>query len=223
MGLYETMGIMSASMASMMMLPIVGIGILIPLTVYLVARWRDRNEHADNPDRQIGLKVALHLFRVITFQLSLAGIFTFLLGIISDAPTEEFVRIGLGLAIPGVGLCFLHTLLIQRTNDHAYRAVGRMFEGWNMIITGLPGMIAVVALFVVVLFPHMAGARGDALRMVFPYLLTYGGAWALLGYRWFQAAGLIAQAPPGAGSIPPAGYGGYGDPGQGGQPGAGPR
>lgn len=211
MGLYETMGIMGASMAWVMFVPLVGVGALIPLVVYLVARWRDRNEHADNPDRQLGIKVALHLFRVISFQLTLAAVFLFLLGVISEAPTEEFVRIALGLGIPGAGLWFLHVQLLDRTNDHAYRTVGRMFDGWNLIITAFPGLVAVVALFVVILFPNMGSGRSDAIRMVFPYLLAYGGAWAFLGFRWFQASGLIAQAPPGASSIPPAGSGGFGD------------
>lgn len=222
MGLYETMGLMGASMTWVMLVPLVGIGAIIPLTIYLVARWRDRKEHADNPDQQIGLKVALHLFRVMTFQLTLLAIFLFLLGVISEAPTEELVRISLGLGIPGAGLWFLHVQLISRTNDHAYRTVGRMYDGWNLIITAIPGLISVVALFVIVLAPDMGESRGDMIRVVFPYLMTYAGGWVFLGYRWFQAAGLIAQAPPGAGTVPPPGsYGDYDNTGTG--PGPGPQ
>lgn len=213
--MFEMMGLMSASMMTFVLLPLVTLGTAIPIVIYLVARWRDRGEHAEHPDQQIGIKVALNLFRLITFQLTLMAIFMFLLAVISDAPTGDFIRLALGLGIPSAGLCFFHTIFLGKTNATAYPAVGRMFDGWNLIITAIPGMVGIIALFLVILAPALDGQRGDILRAVFPYVMTYGAAWAFLAVGWFRRSGLIAAAPPGAGSMGPPGQGGYPQQGQG--------
>ncbi len=206
-GMFGMMG----SLSTMFLLPLMMMWMSIPVVIYLVARSRSS---AENEDTQIGMKVALHLFRVLGFQLALMGVFLVLFGVISKAPTADMMRLGFGLAIPAGAVFFVHTMLSRKTNGDTFPAVRRMFEGWNLIITAIPGFISLVA-FCVVLFAKMPGAKGDMLRMVFPFLLTYGGAWGALSFMWYKKEGLLPQGPA-AGAFPPQ-QGGY-PPQQGGYP-----
>ena len=205
----EMMGMFSGMFAFLMFMPLIIMGAFIPVLVYLVARWRNANENAEQPDTQIGLKVALHLFRVLGFQLTLAAVFLFLLAIISEIPTGDTIRIALGIGVPSGGVFFAHHMLAQKTNGATFPAVARMFDGWNLVVTGFPGFMALVGFFVVI-FADTPGSKGDILRVVAPYMMAYTGAWVFLGFTWFKQAGLLPQGPaPGTGSMPPGGGGGY--------------
>lgn len=193
-----------------LLLPMVMVAVAIPILIYVLARWRHKNEHGDTQDPQLGLKVAVHLFRVLAFQLVLLGTFLFLFGVFMKGDSDPVIRLGIGVLLPAAMLYGGHWLVAARTNDALFPNVRRMFDGWNLIQTGIPGMFSLVALFVV-LVGDFAGYRGDLLRVVVPYLLTYCGAWLVLGFLWLRNAGIVSGPPrPGAGTVPPPGAGGGG-------------
>jgi len=198
--------------AMFLILPMVLVAVAVPVLIYVLARWRHKNEHADAPDTQLGLKVAIHLFRVLAFQLSLLGLFLFLFGVFMKGDSDPVIRLGIGVLIPAALLYAGHRLVATRTNDELYPNVRRMFDGWNLVQTGIPGMFSLIALFVV-LIGDFSGSRGDMLRVVVPYLLTYFGAWGVLGFLWLRSAGIVSGPPqPGTGTVPPGGAGGGYDP-----------
>jgi hypothetical protein len=189
----------------------------VPVLIYLVARWRHPREYP-TPDPQLGLKTALHLFRVAGFQLALGGAFALLWGALTREQSEPALRLGASLLLPGGLIWLVHRALCARTNSETYPNIERMFDGWNLVWTGLIGMLALTLLFVVLL---REGESGEAGRAAFALCLAYVGAWVGLGFVWLRRSGLLPPAaPPGGASVPPQppghppqpGWGGSGAP-----------
>lgn len=211
----EMIGMMGSLGTLVVMLPFMMMGLVIPLVIYLVARWRNERAATEQRDSQIGLKVALYMLQVVGFQIGLLAVFLFLLAVISEMPTADFIRIAIGLGLPAAGVFFIHKNLAAKTNTESFPNVRRMFQGWNMLITAMPGFASFLVLSVVI-FADLPMEKGDVLRVIFPYVMTYGGAWVLLSIQWFKSEGLMPQGPA-AGSYPQGGgqvpmQGGYQQP-----------
>jgi hypothetical protein len=75
-----------------------------PLVLYPLARWKAHRE--PHVDTQLGLKVALHYFRMIAFQLLLLGALVVIWTVIRKGDGKgDFYRVGFGLLLPA-GLVF---------------------------------------------------------------------------------------------------------------------
>ena len=191
-------------LATLLITPLAFMALVVPILIYVIARSRDRQSHT--PDPQLGFKVAVHMFRVLAFQLALVGVFLFLFGIFEKGDGEAMIRLGLGVLLPAALLYGGHRMVATRSNDNLYPNVRHMFDGWNLIQTGLSGMLSLIAFFVVLIGDH-SGHRGDMLRVVFPYLLAYFGGWAVLGSVWLRDFGILGGGGPLAGSSSPVGPG----------------
>lgn len=155
---------------------------IIPLFpfVYVLLRWRQARE-GETPDPQLGLKVALHYFATIGWHIALMATVLLLYSFVVDNSRvqETFVRMGAGLLLGGMIVYGLHRALIARMTDSASRPnVTRVFKGLNLVLTGLIGMAALVALCVMITqeeIPEEPFKIGGVLALV------YLGAWASQG------------------------------------------
>jgi hypothetical protein len=183
-----------------------------PLVLYPLARWKAHRE--PHVDTQLGLKVALHYFRMIAFQLLLLGALVIIWTVIRKGDGKgDFYRVGFGLLLPA-GLVFGgHVMLLMRTNDHAFASVRRLFFGYNLLVTGLLGLVALVLAFQAL---FAKGSSGDEGRLCYAAVLVYGGAWAGCAWHfiWMIDMGSSA-APPQAMMQPPSAHAAGGAPGPG--------
>jgi hypothetical protein len=167
-----------------------------PLLLYPVARWKANREGIQDP--QLGLKVALQFFALISFQLVLlaAVIIIFTLFSKDTSAKGELYRAGFALAIPAGAVLAAHLVLLKRTNQDQYPTVRRLFLGYNVLVTGLVGLFALIFAFQVF---FAKGSAGDAGRAGIAAVLVYVGAWAACGIQFgrlvFGDGG--SAAPPG--------------------------
>lgn len=161
--------------------PIILLSVMLPVIVYVVARWRAKDDSA--PDPHLGMKVAISMFRLSSYHLVLAAVFMMLLTLLVDMPdfvSEQMMRLGAGLALPGTIIFGIHEYALKQTNSEQRPSVARMFAGVSLVQSG---MLAFAGLVIggVVLFqknpPEELGRTSLAI------LLVYGTAWALQGVR----------------------------------------
>ncbi len=210
---------------------LVAVTIVVPVLMYVIARWRANKE--PQPDQHLGLKVALHYFAVTSLHLALAGLTLLIWTMISSGPSEMksvFYRIAIGMLVPAVLVQAAHLQLLRRTNDAQLTGVRRLFTGYNLIITGLVGFIALVMAFQALL---AKGSSGEVGRIAGAMVLVYGTAWAVIGWKLGQAVlpgggantgtgtltmsapqagssyAAVAPAPPTTGGLPALGGGAY--------------
>lgn len=172
-----------------------------PLLVYPLARWRANRDGA--PDNHLGIKVALHYFRMLGFQLLLLGTVILVWTILSKGGGKgDMYRAAFGFLVPGALVFGAHAAFVPRTNDAFLPAVRRLFMGYNLIVTGLLGFVALV-LACQALFAK--GSSGNEGRLFFAGLLVYGGAWVACGISFARvvlgdtsvaASGAYAPPPP---------------------------
>ncbi len=197
-GLMGPMFILQALGPMVMMMAL--IGLMFPLLLYVVARWRDHR--APTADPQLGLKFALHFFRIQGYQLVLAGLFMLVYSVLAKKlPSEarELIwRPALGLVVPA-GLVFgLMTTFLGKTNNDVSPAVGRLFNGYNLMVTGIIGFVALIMGFQLL---FQKGPSGDLGRVVWSAILVYTTAAAVQGALFGRA---VLDAPPPASLEPPA-------------------
>lgn len=166
-----------------------------PLVLYPIARWRQGKEPYADP--HLGMKVALHYFKLLAFHTLLMGGTLLVWTIISKSNGDKgtLYRIAFGFLLPG-GIVFgVHRWLIAKTNDEVVSGVRRLFLGYNLLVTGLLGFIALIAGFQALLAKE---STGDAGRMFLAGILVYGGAWAGTGFLFSREAlgGTGGAAPP---------------------------
>lgn len=200
MGMLGMMGPMVTGLIIMMM-----ISTTAPIIMYVIARWRQNKEPQQDP--QLGIKFALGFFRQIGYQLMLLGGFLVVFAIIGKdmgrGGRGELMRPAFGLLIPGLIVWGVHNLAMQRTNRLQFRNVERLWAGYNLLSTGVMGMIALVLVFQTLFAKGDTGPFG---RMAWAMALVYCSAWATQGVMFLNSV-LDTPAPPSSmgSSAPPAG------------------
>lgn len=190
MSMLAVMGPTMLMMMIMSMLSFAGI-------LYIIARWRDHR--APMPDPQLGLKFALHFFRVQSYHVLLAGtvvLFFSMLGKDLGEFRQYIYRPAFGLIVPA-GIVFgVTSVLLGKTNNYSHPTVGRLWNGYNLMVVGMIGFFAFVMGFVLL---FQKGSSGNAGRMVWSAILVYTTAWAVQGAIFGRS---VLDAPP-----PPSGPG----------------
>ena len=166
-----------------------------PVLIYPIARWRAHREPVF--DQHLGIKVALGYFGMLAFQLALLGGTLVVFALLSKSSSDErseMYRIGFGFLVPGLVILAAHVALLRRTNQDQFPAVRRLFLGYNLIVTGLLGLVAFVmtcqALF-------GKGSSGDFGRFSAAALLIYGTAWGACGIQLARIVlGTYTPVPP---------------------------
>ncbi len=175
--------------------------------LYIIARWRDHR--APMPDPQLGLKFALHFFRVTSYQVLLMGtvvLFFSMLGKDLGEARQYIYRPAFGLIVPA-GIVFgVMSVLLGKTNNYSHPNVARLWNGYNLLVIGMIGFFSFVMGFVLL---FQKGSSGNVGRMVWSAILVYTTAWAVQG-AIFGRSVLDAPPPP---SGPSGGMGGGEPPG----------
>lgn len=163
--------------------------IVVPMVLYVLARWRAARDAM--PDSQIGIKFALHYFASIGLQLALLGIAMLLHTIISPGSSGkgEGYRAAFALLIPAGLVLGAHLAVLPRTNEVEYPNVRRLFAGYDLLVTGLVGVVALVIGFQALFAKGNTGFGHASAAAVFVYCT----AWGLLGWRF---ARLTLGEPP---------------------------
>jgi hypothetical protein len=170
-----------------------------PLLIYPIARWKANRDGIVDP--QLGLKVALHYFALIAFQLALFAATMILYTLFSKSQLKgELYRVGFAFLIPAGGVLAAHLVLLQRTNQDHYTGVRRLYLGYNLLVTGLLGFASLLLAFQ--LF-FKKGSAGDGGRLAIAAVLVYVGAWVACGVQFFRLV-LGAPGDPGATLGPPS-------------------
>lgn len=172
-----------------------------PLLLYPIARWKAHREGLHDP--QLGLKVALHFFALLAFQLVLLGLVTVIYTLFSKDTSSkgEQYRVGFALLIPAGAVLAAHLVLLKRTNTDQYPGVRRLFAGYNLLVTGILGFVALLFAFQVF---FKKGSAGDAGRLGIAAVLVYVGAWAACGIQFGRIVfGDHTSAAPPSNVIPP--------------------
>ncbi len=165
-----------------------------PLILYPVARWRAARDTYMDP--QLGMKVALHYFKLLAFQTLLMGGAVLIWTIVSKSTGDKgsFYRAAFGFLVPA-GIVFgAHTVILKKTNDDVLTGVRRLFLGYNLLVTGLLGFVALVFGFQAL---FAKGSSGDAGRVFLAAILVYCSAWGGIGVLFAkEVLGTGASAPP---------------------------
>jgi uncharacterized membrane protein len=171
---------------------VLSFGLWAGMIVYIVARWRTYRE-AGAPDPQLGLKTALAMFLTLAYQALLLGGFLLLSSLFTkyDESRGEGVRVAFGVLVPA-GLVFAaHWVALARTNAAELPLVPRLFAGVSLVITGIAGFVALIALFTT-LFGR--GEGGELLRKALAGALVYSVAWVVQGLAFVRR--VTSGAPP---------------------------
>lgn len=183
------------------------VGLLLPFVLYVVARWRAFKAPAADP--QLGIKVALGYFMVTGLQVLLAGGAALLYAIISsDEDKGTIYRAAFGMLVPGALVYFSHASLLRMTNQESFPSVRRMLAGYNLLLTGMIGMAALVAAFEAL---FQRGSSHGFGRAAAAGVLVYGSAWAISGWKFARMVlgdrtppdSVAPPAPPQSPSSPP--------------------
>jgi hypothetical protein len=189
MGIFDVLSAIS-------LVPLVGMVVVLPLAVYLVARARDGRE-GRGTDPQLGAKTALGFFQTLGFMAALGGIAAIIAGIGYETRMKELWA-AIAMVVVGGSFFGLHTALLGRTNQRERPSVSRLYWGLNYIATGAASFVG-LSLLVVSLgrdrFEREAGYA--ALAMVLVYLPT----WIVLTVR--LVGNLRGAVPPPEGAMGP--------------------
>jgi hypothetical protein len=200
------LGIMGAAVPILIMF--LFFTLAVPLVIYLVARWKQNREGVVDP--QLGIKVALGFFRQLGYQFMLAGGFLVLYGITSkmlSGHRDMLMRPAFGLLVPALIVWGVHNLAMQRTNRIQYPYVDRLYQGYNLLTTGLIGFIGLILVFQSLFGKGESGEQG---RIAWSIALVYTSAWATQGVMFLNRI-LDTPAPPSS-IIQPPGSGSVGTP-----------
>ncbi len=163
--------------------PAAAVVLLGPLVVYLIARWRASKEPVADP--QLGLKFALYYFSTVAFHVTLIGttllVYTLIKAGDEGGSKSQMYRMAFGFLIPGGVILGAHLALLTRTNDAQLTGVRRLFFGFNLVITGLVGFVALIIFFQALFVKGSSGGMG---HLGGSGILIYGGAWGVLAWRF---------------------------------------
>lgn len=175
--------------------PVIGVLFWVPAMIYVVARWRTYREGTG--DAQLGLKVVMSLFKIVSYQMALAGLCLLVYALMSDAPddTQETVlRTAGGLLVPSLLVYMIHFYAYNRTNHREIPTVDRLFGGVNLLVTGLIGF---VALIVACQLAFHEKTDAEQARLAWSIVITYSLAWLGQGLLFARLATLPPAAPQG--------------------------
>jgi hypothetical protein len=173
-----------------------------PLFIYPIARWKANRQGIHDP--QLGLKVALHFFALLAFQLVLLALVILVFTLFSkdSSGKGDLYRVGFALLIPSGAVLAAHLALLKRTNQDQYPTVHRLFLGYNLLVTGLVGLFSLIFAFQMF---FQKGSAGDPGRAGIAAVLVYVGAWAACGIQFGRLVlGDTGSAAPPANVIPPS-------------------
>jgi hypothetical protein len=193
MGMFGMLGAIIPILVTVMM-----ISLMAPAILYVVARWRQNREGAQDP--QLGIKFALSFFRQLGYQTMLLGGFMVLYGITSKMMSghrDLIMRPAFGLLVPGLIVWGVHNLAMQRTNRIQFPGVERLFAGYNLITTGILGFVGLIMVFQS-LFGK--GDSGEGGRIAWSLALVYTSAWATQGVIFLNR---VLDTPPTGSSMSP--------------------
>jgi hypothetical protein len=180
-------------MLSSLGIPLATGGSFIPIVLYLVARWRANRDPA--PDPQLGLKFAIYYFGTMALQLGLVGLTMLIYTLVK--PNDEFgdskgesFRVALGMILPAGAVFGGHLALLLRTNDKASPGVKRLFYGFNLMLVGLCGFVALVASCQALFHKGSTDGMGHFAGSA---LFVYGTLWGLLVWRFDR---IVLGGPP---------------------------
>jgi hypothetical protein len=167
-----------------------------PLLVYPLARWKASREGVS--DGQLGLKVALHYFKMLALQVMLFGGLILLWTIIvKGGGKSESYRAAFGFLVPAGVVFAVHHWFIRHTNDESFPIVRRLYLGYTLLITGFVGFAFLVGAAQVI---FAKGSTGDSGRLFVAGMLVYGGAWIGFAMQFsrlvFGDPGASAGSPP---------------------------
>jgi len=166
--------------------PIVTVAVALPVVIYIVARWRTYRDHGGG-DPHLGIKVAICVFRIAAFQLLLAGGFLMLYGLMTTMDGDariNILRLAGGLFLPGLVVFAAHTVALHATNAESMPAVVRMFNGINLVQTGLTGFVSLVLVSVLMLQKDVPSEMN---RLAWSLLLIYVPAWVAQGAMFMRS------------------------------------
>jgi hypothetical protein len=160
------------------------------LVLYVVARWRDNR--APVPDPQLGLKFALHFFRVHSYQILLMGtmvLFFSMLGKDLGEAREFIYRPAFGLIVPAGVVFGVMSVMLGKTNNYSHPNVARMFNGYNLIVVGMIGR-------------RVSGGKGKVAGLIVLALMMSLLVWApIASLTYFNFWFLILVLAPGFGLL----------------------
>jgi hypothetical protein len=172
---FEMLGMMGP-MVSILMFYMVLSTVIVPLVLYIIARWREHREQV--PDQQMGLKFALGYFKWQGFQIALLGAAALLWSVVSSLPSEahEYIyRPAFGLILPGLLVFGVSSWALLRTNQIERPQVGRLLAGYTMVLIGVFAFTFLVIGFVLLFWK---GSTNKELgRFVWSFVFVYGAAW----------------------------------------------
>jgi hypothetical protein len=194
---YGSRSLMGPMYLLSMMTPVLMImaitSLLFPLILYVVARWRDGKAPVADP--QLGLKFALHFFRVQSYQILLMGAAMFLYALLSKelkGEARELVwRPAFGLMVPAGIVMGVSMAMLGKTNNYNFPIVGRIFSGYNLMISGFIGFTALIAGFQAM---FAKGSSGEFGRIAWTGILVYTTAWVVQGAVFGRT--VLEGAPP---------------------------
>lgn len=166
--------------------PIITVAVAMPVVIYIVARWRTYRDYGGG-DPHLGAKVAICVFRIAAFQLLLAGGFLFLYGLMTTMNGEarvNILRLAGGLFIPGLVVFAAHTVALHATNFESMPAVVRMFNGINLVQTGLAGFVSIVLVSILMLQKDVPSEMN---RIAWSMVLLYVPAWVAQGALFMRS------------------------------------
>lgn len=173
----------SMMISQMILGPVIMVSVLLPITIYIIARWRAYREDMA-PDPQIGLKVAICWFKIAAYQLLLSASFILLYTIIADLPefaSKHMYRMGAGMALPAAVLFAAHIVALRKTNSEQHPSVDRMFSGVSLVQTGL---LAFAGLMIGGILLFQENTPKEINRLALAIILVYGSAWLIQGFRF---------------------------------------
>jgi len=165
--------------------------VALGVALYVVARWRHYRENQP-PDPHLGLKFALSIFRLTSYQLALWALFIIAFAILSSASTESktnMLRVGFGLLLPSVLVFGAHEALLRyATNVRIAPTVVRLFRGVSLLFTGFFGFAAVV---LTMFLWFQKDPEKDLVRAGYALLLVFGVAWPIEGLLFSTASKVL--------------------------------
>ncbi len=182
----DTYRYMMMSAMNIFISPIVTVAAALPVIIYIVARWRSYRDHGGG-DPHLGAKVALSVFKIASFQLLLAAGFLVLYGLLTTMNGEartNLIRLAGGLFLPGLVVFAAHSIALNATNWRSMPAVVRMFNGVNLVQTGIAGFVALVLACVLLLQKDVPSEMN---RLAWSMALVYVPAWIGQGAMFMRA------------------------------------